>query len=128
MGSSWLQNLSDAHRLVQTLLQGEILGDYTLLDFLIWPQGFFTRVSLKKTPSLAEFLKSIKEKSAPYEGYYLDAWEEEPRWLRLVPPDKLSESTRFFMETVESIRQPLAGAEDSFPSLFFFYQNPRLLH
>lgn len=124
--SSPLKDLSNAHRLVQTLLQGELLGDYELMDFLVWPEGLLVRLSLKKTPSLARFLKFLKEKSTPPEKNSWNFWESELRWIRLVPPEKLSDSTRFFMETVESIRQPLVGAEAFSPSLFFFYRNPRL--
>jgi len=120
--SSWLKDLSHAHRLVQTLLQGELLGDYELLDFLIWPEGLLTRVSLKKTPSLSEFLRSLKEKSAPAQEDYRRLWREEPQWIRLVPPEKLEESTRLFLETAQSVQ---LGLSDSTPGLFFFYRNPR---
>ncbi|SRR5579871_179001 len=120
--SSWLQDLSNAHRLVQTLLQGELMGDYDLLDFLVWPGGLFTRLSLKKTPSLAECLKSLKEKSAPPEEDHRNLWQDEPRWIRLVTPDKLFESREFFLETAEAIRR---STSRPFPGIFFLYQNTR---
>lgn len=123
---SWLKELSHAHRLVQALLQGELLGDYELFDFLVWPEGLFTRVSLKKTPSLAEFLRSLKEKSAPPEGDHRGFWEDELLWIRLVTPENLPESTRFFLETAESLRRSLVGSGGGSPNLFFFYRNPRL--
>ncbi len=120
--SPWLQDLSNAHRLVQTLLQGELLGDYDLLDFLVWPGGLFTRLALKKTPSLAECLRSLKEKSAPPEEDHRNLWRDEPWWIRLVTPDKLSESGEFFLETAEAVRR---STSRPFPGLFFFYQNTR---
>src|SRR5579863_1680514 len=61
----WLNDLSAAHRLVQTLLKGELLGQYELLDFLIWSEGLLTRVSLKKSHPLSEFLAFLKENSTP---------------------------------------------------------------
>ncbi|HJT23067.1 MAG TPA: hypothetical protein VJ873_00710 [bacterium] len=124
--SSPFKNLSNAHRLVQTLIQGELLGDYELWDFLIWPEGLLARVALKKAPSLSEFLKSLKEKSTPPEKDPQNFWENELRWIRLVTPERISESTRFFMETAESIWQPLSGFENFSPNLYFFYRSPRL--
>ncbi len=102
-----------------------MVGDYELLDFLIWPEGLRARVSLKKTPSLAEFLRFLKEKSAPVGKDYKDLWEDEPLSIKLVPPEKLLESTRSFLEVADSIRRGEAGSGYFSPSLFFLYQNPR---
>lgn len=120
--STWLQELPNSHRLVQTLLQGELLEEYELLDFLIWPGGIFTRLSLKKAPSLAECLRSLKEKSAPPEKDYRNLWQDEPRWIRLVTPEKMSQSSEFFLETAEAVRR---STSRTFPGLFFLYQNAR---
>lgn len=121
--SAWLQKLHHAHRLVQGMLQGEVLGDYELLDFLIWPEGILFRISLKKAPSLAEAMKSLKEKSTPTGGDYRNHWEDEPQWIRLVTPENLSESNRFFQETARAIQQRV----EAYPStLYFLYRNSRL--
>src|SRR5579871_2276599 len=63
--SSWLKELQGAHRLLQALLQGQLLGIYELLDFVIWSDGLFARVSLRGPSSLSEFLKFLKEKTIP---------------------------------------------------------------
>jgi hypothetical protein len=124
--SRQLQALPYAQRLVQTLLQGELLGDYDLLDFLIWPEGLLTRICLGKTPSLAEFLEFLKEKSTPSPQDYRNYWQDEPQWIRLVPPEKLAESTRSFLETADSIRREVSGAGVFSSNLFFFYRHSRL--
>ena len=123
--SSWLKELSHTHRLVQALLQGDLLGNYEILDFLIWPEGILFRASLGTTPSLAELLRTLKEKSIPVKGRLQDFWEDEPRSIRLVSPEKTAESNRFFLEAVESIRREGDGAGASWPSPFFFYRHPR---
>jgi hypothetical protein len=121
----WLNDLAHAHRLVRALLQGEVLGGYELVDFLVWPEGVFTRISLKKAPSLAECLKFIKEKSVPPETDPGAYWKDEPQWIRLVPPEKFKESSQSFLDTAESIRRGPSAFSGSAPSLFFFYRNPR---
>jgi hypothetical protein len=121
--SPWLKELSNTHRLVQALLRGDLLGNYEIWDFLIWPEGILFRLSLGKTPSLAELLKFLKEKSVPAESRYRDFWEDEPRSIRLVQPEKIAESNRFFLDAVESLRYGTGG---SWPSPFFFYRHPRL--
>ncbi len=119
-----LKDLSHAHRLVRALVQGEVLGAYELMDFLLWPEGVFLRVRLEKTPSLAEFLGFLREKSTPPEMDERAYWKDEPLWIRPVPPEKLQESARSFLETAESLRKGGPGALP--PTLFFFYRNPRL--
>lgn len=120
---SWLEELPNAHRVVQTLLQGELLGDYELLDFLIWSEGLLVRISLGKMSSLAEFLRSLKEKSTSPQEDYRKIWEQEPQWIRLVTPERLTESTRSFLQTAETLRQGTVGYSSN---LFFFYRNSRL--
>ncbi len=122
------KELSHAHRLVRALLQGEVLGAYELLDFLVWPEGVFLRVGLKKAPSLAEFLRFLREKSTPPEMDEKSYWKGEPLWIRLVPPEKLRESARSFLETAESIHRASSASGLFSANLFFFYRNPRLHH
>ncbi len=125
--SHWLSDLQGAHRLVQTLLQGHLKGEYQLLDFVLWPKGLFTRVLLKDVPTLSGFLGSLKERSS-FPGESPKAfWEDEPQWIRLVPPDKLEESTRLFLERADQIRQEVERPRGSSPNLFFFYRDPRLV-
>jgi hypothetical protein len=122
----WLKELLAAHRLVQTLLKGELLGQYELLDFLIWPDGFFTRISLKGHFSLSEFLTFLKEKSTPAGNSAGESWDDELQWIKLILPEKFSESTEAFLQTADRIRQGLQTSNESLPSLFFFYRNSRL--
>jgi hypothetical protein len=124
--SDWLRELPGAHRLVQTLLQGQILGHYDLLDFLIWPEGVFTRISLKGASSLADFLKFLREKSTPVGTNPKVFWSDELRWIKLVTPEQLNESTRLFLQRADQIRREVSESHGSAPNLFFFYRDPRL--
>jgi hypothetical protein len=125
--SPWLGELQVAHRLVQVLLRGELLGQYELLDFLIWPEGLLTRVSLKGAFSLSEFLSLLKEKSTPAGGAPGRSWDDELQWIKLIPPEKMTESTGAFLETAGRIRQSLPSPGGMPSPLFFFYRNSRLL-
>ncbi len=118
-----LKELPAAHHLVQSLLKGELLGQYELLDFLIWPKGLSTRVTLKGSFSLSEFLTFLKEKSAPTGDRGGEFWDEEPRWIKLITSEKLSESTESFLRTAERIHQSLQLSGGLSPNLFFFYRN-----
>jgi hypothetical protein len=122
----WLGELQATHRLVQVLLKGELLGQYRLLDFLIWPEGFFTRVSLKGSFSLSEFLALVKEKSASTTDPAEKIWDDELQWIKLVPPEKIRESTENFFKTADLAREELRPSVEFLPHLFFFYRNPRL--
>ncbi len=124
--SDWLKELQGAHRLVQSLLRGQLMGQYHLLDFLIWPRGIFTRVALKNSSSLSEFLKFLKEKSIPSGESPGTFWDDEPQWIKLVTPDKLSESTRSFLLRADQVRREVGQSEGFSPSLFFFYRDSRL--
>ncbi|HET9869542.1 MAG TPA: hypothetical protein VFR02_03470 [bacterium] len=116
----WLSDLPQACRLVQALTQGQLLDQYQIMDFLIWSEGFFLRVRLKAMPALADFLAFLREKTAgPGEGAF--AWEDELQWIRLISPEKLSESTRDFLANAEKLREGLKDRPH--PSLFFFYRN-----
>lgn len=121
----WLKELPAAHRLVQALAKGELLGQYDILDFLIWPEGLLTRVTLKKSHPLSEFLAFIKENSTPAGNPIRLFWDDEPRWMKLIPSDKLSESTEAFWNTAGQIRQNLLLTDGISPHLFFFYRNSR---
>ena len=125
-GSNWLGSLPGAHRLIQALLQGQLLGQYELLDFLIWPGGLFTRVSLGTSASLSEFLNFLKEKTIPAGEPSPLYWDEELRWIKLVPPGEMGESTREFLEKATRVRQAVEKSGGASPNLFFFYRNPRL--
>lgn len=122
-----LKDLQSAHRMVQALRQGEILGNYEVLDFLIWPQGVFTRIFLRDIPRLSDFLSFLKEKAVPAGEEPSRFWEEEPPWIRLVAPKKLAESTRSFLVTAEALRHGMESSGGFTPNLYFFYRNPRLL-
>jgi hypothetical protein len=126
VSSSWLKDLPGAHRLVQALLQGQLLGKYELLDFLIWPEGLFTRVSLKGAPSLAGFLKFLKERTIPAGEPSGDFWDEELQWIMLVPPERMAESTRDFLHKADRLRLRMNQSRGFSPNLFFFYRNSRL--
>jgi hypothetical protein len=124
--SDWLKDLQNAHRLVQAMVQGQLLEEYDLLDFVIWPEGVFTRVSLKGIPSLANFLRLLKEKSVPAGTSTSRFWDDDLQWIKLVPADDLSESTRLFLERAERVRREVSRSFGFSPNLFFFYRNPRL--
>jgi hypothetical protein len=124
--NDWLKELRYAHRLVETLSKGDLLGQYDLWDFLIWPDGFFTRISLKGSFSLSEFLIFLKEKSTPAGNSVADFWDDELQWIKLIPPEKLLESTEAFLQTASRIHQGLQQSNGYSPSLFFFYRNSRL--
>ena len=124
--SDWLKELQGAHRLVQSLLQGQLMGQYHLLDFLIWPRGIFTRVALRDASSLREFLKFLKEKSVPAGEPSRSFWDDEPQWIKLVAPEKLSESTGSFLLKADQVRREVGQSEGFSPSLYFFYRDSRL--
>lgn len=124
--SDWLKELQNAHRLTQVLLQGHLLGEYELLDFLIWPEGVFTRVSLTGVPSLAGFLRLLKEKSVPAGTSPSLHWDDDLQWLKLIPPEGLSESTRLFLERADRVRREVSRSFGFSPNLLFFYRNPSL--
>ncbi len=124
--ADWLHDLEGANRLVQALLQGRLLGHYALLDFLVWPEGLFLRVGLTGNRSLSEVLRFLKEKSAPSAEPGFRPWDDELQWIRLVPAEKLPESTASFLETVERVRSQLRQSRGSSPNLFFFYRDSLL--
>ena len=124
--TDWLKELQGAYRLVQALLQGQLTGQYQLLDFLIWPQGLFTRVTLKEFGSLSEFLRFIKEKSIPAGETTRAFWDEELQWIKLVSPENLVESTQAFLSKASELRREINQSQGFSPNLFFFYRNPRL--
>ena len=66
--SDSLKDLSNAQRLVQVLLQGEILGEYSLFDFLIWPEGLFVRVSLGEFLFPLGILEILERKILAFRG------------------------------------------------------------
>jgi hypothetical protein len=124
--SPWLSDLLQAHRLVQALTQGQLLEQYELLDFLIWPEGFFLRVRLQNIPTLSDFLEFLKEKTT-VGGTATLSWEDELQWIRPIPPERLAESTRLFLQNAEQIQSQLKSSGGQSPSLFFFYRNSRLV-
>ncbi len=124
--SEWLREIQGAHRLVQTLLQGHLMGQYQLLDFLIWPEGLFVRLCLKETPSLGAFLGFLKERSIPSGESAKNYWDDELQWIKLVAPDNFAESSRSFLEKAEQVRGQVSRSFGFSPSLFFFYRDPRL--
>ena len=121
----WLGELQGAHRLLQTLLQGQIMGNYHLLDFLIQPEGLFARVTLKNGSLLFDFLTWVKEKSCPAGESTRAFWNDELQWIKLVPPDRLAESTRLFLKKAESLHREVHLTESGPPELFFFYRDQR---
>ena len=123
--SNWLRDLPGAHRLVQTLLQGELLGRYELLDFLIWPEGTFLRVRLPQ--DLSEFLRFLKDRSVPAGELPQAYWDDELQWLRLIPEDKVADSTNRFLETCGKIREQMQKSMGREPNLYFYYRNERLV-
>jgi len=123
--SPWLSDLAQACRLTQALAQGQLLGQYELLDFLIWSEGFFLRVKLQAVPSLSDFLKFLRDKTGG-EGVDTSRWEDELQWIRPVPPERQEESTRLFWQNAEQARARLKTAGGTPLSLFFFYRNPAL--
>lgn len=125
--SHWLSDLQGAHRLVQTLLQGHLTGEYQLIDFFLWPKGLFTRIILKDAPTLSGFLGFLKERSSLPGESSRSFWDDEPQWIRLVPADKLEESTQQFLERADQVRQEVEQSHGSSPNLFFFYRDPRFV-
>lgn len=124
--SGWLREVQGAHRLLQALLQGQLMGHYQLLDFLIQPDGLFARVTLKNGSSLSDFLNWIKEKSSPAGESSLAYWNDELQWIKLVPPDRLRESTRLFLNKAESLHREAHLSEAGLPSPFFYFRDPWL--
>ena len=120
--STWLGELQGAHRLIQTLFQGQLLGYYDLVDAVVWSEGFFARVSLKEGSSLSGFLKFLKERTVPSGEPTSAYWVEEPRWLRLIPQERRRDSDRHFQETARQVRERL---DDKSPGLFFYYRDQR---
>jgi hypothetical protein len=102
------------------------MGQYHLMDFLIWPRGIFTRVALKDSPSLSEFLKFLKEKSIPAGETPSRFWDDVLQWIKLVRPGKLLESTPSVLLKADQVRREVAQSQGFSPSLFFFYRDSRL--
>jgi hypothetical protein len=124
--TDWLKELQGAYRLTQALLQGQLMGHYQLLDFLIWPQGIFTRIALKDISSLSEFLKFLKEKSIPAGETTPAFWDDELQWIKLVPPENRTESTQSFLLKANELRRKINQSQGFSPSLFFFYRDSGL--
>jgi hypothetical protein len=121
-----LKDLGRAHRVVQSLLRGQLLGLYELMDFILWPEGLFLRVSLKGFSTLSEFLTYLKGQSLHPDSSPRSFWDEDLEWIRVIPPDRREESTRRFLEQASRLRHEL-GATDGFdPNLFFYYRDPLL--
>ena len=121
-----LKELKQAHRLVQSLLQGELLGLFNLLDFVLWPQGLLLRVSLKEFSTLSEFLAYLKRQSL-YPGHSPEnLWDDDLEWIRVIPPEKLEESTHRFLSRASLLREKLEATKGFDPSLFFFYRQADL--
>ena len=110
----WLGDLPGAHRLVQTLLKGEMSGRYELLDFLIWPDGLLARFSLGQA-SLPGLLGFLKDHSVPSSADPRSHWNGRLERVRLVPPRDLPGSQASFLHAAERIRALS-------PGLFFLYQ------
>lgn len=122
----WLADLPQACRLIQALTQGQLLDEYEILDFLIWAEGFFLRVKLHSMPALSDFLAFLREKTTGT-GVGAFAWEDELQWIRLIPPEKLAESTRDFLDKAERLQSELRSQGSQASSVFFFYRNRRPL-
>lgn len=121
-----LKDLKKVHRLVQSLLEGQLLGLYDLLDFVLWPQGLFLRVYLKGFSTLSEFFAFLKRQSI-YPGHSpASLWDDDLEWIRVVSPEKLDESTRRFLDHASYLRGKLQAMKGFDPNLFFFYRNPEL--
>ncbi len=121
-----LKDLKQAQRLVQSLLRGELLGLYRMLDFVLWPQGLFLRVSLKEFSTLSEFLSFLKRQSLSPDPSSASLWDDDLEWIRIVPPEKLDESTRGFLNKALYLKHELQTTEGFNPNLFFFYRDPSL--
>ena len=120
----WLSDLPQAYRLIQALTQGQLLDQYKIMDFLIWSEGFFLRVKLQSMPALSDFLAFLKEKTAgPGQGTF--SWDDELQWIRLITPEKLTESTRDFLQNAERLQAQLKLHPAQSPSLFFYYRDRR---
>ncbi len=70
--SDHFQDLYQSHRLVQTLLKGQMLDLYNMRDFVLWPNGLFLRISLKGFATLSEFFDFLKKQSL-YPGFRREA-------------------------------------------------------
>jgi hypothetical protein len=125
-GSDWLQHLSGAHRVVQALFQGELLGQYELLDFLLWPQALFARVRMRERENLSNFLGLLHSRTVPAGEAVRSYWAEEPLWIKWVGPEGLADSTQEFLAKSRELRLEAGGLGADDPSLFFLYRNPRL--
>ncbi len=121
-----LKDLGRAHRLVQSLLRGQLLGLYDLMDFVLWPEGLFLRVSLKGFSTLSEFLSYLKGQSLHPDPSSHSLWDDDLEWIRVVPPDRREESTRRFLEQASRLRRELETTEGVDPNLFFYYRDPSL--
>lgn len=124
--SDHLKELKQAHRLVQSLLQGELLGLYTLLDFVLWPQGLLLRVSLKEFTTLSEFLNYLKRQSLHPGQKPENLWDDDLEWICVIPPERLEESTRRFLDRASLLREKLQTTKGFDPNLFFFYRQSSL--
>jgi hypothetical protein len=121
-----LKDLKQAHHLVQSLLKGELLGLYHLLDFVLWPEGVLLRVSLKEFATLSEFLSFLKLQSLSPNHSSNSLWDDDLEWIRVVPPERLGESTRSFLDKAFLLKKKLQTAKGFNPNLFFFYRDSGL--
>ncbi len=124
--SDHFQDLYQSHRLVQTLLKGQMLDLYNMRDFVLWPNGLFLRISLKGFATLSEFFDFLKKQSL-YPGVSPGGlWEDDIDWIQVIPPERMVDSDRRFLDRAEHLRTKLRGSKGGDPSLFFFYRDPSL--
>ena len=125
--NDWLGNIHGAHRLLQTLLQGQFMGVYQLLDFIIQPGGLFARITLGNGSTLYDFLKWVKEQSSPARVASDDYWDDELQWIKLIPPDRLQESTRSFLQMADRLNREARQSRGDSPHLFFYFRDQRFI-
>jgi hypothetical protein len=121
-----LKDLGRSHRVVQSLLRGQLLGLYDLMDFILWPEGLFLRVSLKGFATLSEFLTYLKGQALHPDSSRLSLWDDDLEWIRVIPPEGRDESTLRFLEQASRLRGDLDATAGFDPNLFFYYRNPSL--
>ena len=78
------------------------------------------RISLKGFATLSEFFDFLKKQSL-YPGVSPGGlWEDDIDWIQVIPPERMVDSDRRFLDRAEHLRTKLRGSKGGDPSLFFF--------
>jgi hypothetical protein len=89
------------------------------LTILMWKDGLYLRLNPGNASSLREVLALFRKRSSLPDAQTPD-WENEPAWVRLVPPNHARGSQTPFQEKWDSL-QDLIHRPSGRENVFFYY-------